>query len=294
MSFDQETRERHLKRKAEELARKPFLPKELVDFVVEVARMQLEATSKANVCLPPDDHLPGVEENLKGRPLILREEFSYDQDLAKTLFNELLILSSKVESSLGKSARLFQNELKQNFDLQEAFSKFFQGQDEYFLQWAHKMPETPKFMSFLVRASLTPSIEAIANSLNGRLPKDRSWQHGHCPVCGDLPLISSLREKEGKRYATCSFCRTSYRIPRLICPFCGETDHKNLVFYDIPEEPGYRIDACESCKSYIKTADFRTLDKISVPVLDDLESLHLDFLAMERAYKRPTLSAWGF
>ena len=88
MSFDQETRERHLKRKAEELARKPFLPKELVDFVVEVARMQLEATSKANVCLPPDDHLPGVEENLKGRPLILREEFSYDQDLAKTLFNE--------------------------------------------------------------------------------------------------------------------------------------------------------------------------------------------------------------
>lgn len=294
MSIDYETRERHLKRKAAELAGKPFLPKELVDFVVDVARLQLEATRKVQVIPPSQDQLPEVEENLNGRPLLLRQEFSYDKELALTLFQELLALSAKMKTPLAQSAKVLASDIKQGFDVQEAFAMFFQSRDEYFAEWAQKTPETPRFLSFLVRASLTPSIEALADSLNGRVPADRTWQHGHCPVCGDLPLISSLREKEGKRYATCSFCLTGYRIPRLACPFCGETDLNKLVYYDIPEEPGYRIDACETCKTYIKTADFRTLDKISVPVLDDLESLHLDFLAIERAYKRPTLSAWGF
>ncbi len=149
-------------------------------------------------------------------------------------------------------------------------------------------------VSFLVHASLAPAVEALAAGLAGRIPADRIWTHGHCPVCGSLPLMSSLRDKEGRRFATCSFCLADYRVRRLGCCFCGEEDQNKLVFYDTPDAPGYRIDACEQCKNYIKTADFRALDKASVPSLDDLESLPLDYLAMERGYARPTLSAWGF
>ncbi len=294
MQMDFETRARHLQRKTEELNKKTYLPAELVHFVVDVAKLQLEATQKAQVAPPSEDQLPSVEANLSGRPLLLREQFSYDAKLAQNLFQKLLDLAATVKAPLAESAQIFANDFRQNFNLEEAFAMFLQGKDDFFSDWAQKTPATPRLVTFLVRGALTPSIEAVAGALNGRVPRDRAWQHGHCPVCGDLPLISSLREKEGLRYATCSFCLTSYRIPRLMCPFCGETEHKQLTFYDAPEEPGYRIDACETCKSYIKTADFRTLDKISVPVLDDLESLHLDFLAMERAYKRPTLSAWGF
>ncbi len=294
MQKDFETRTRHLQRKTEELAKRTYLPAELVHFVVDVAKLQLEAMQKIQIAPPSEDQLPSVESNLSGRPLLLREQFSYDNQLAQALFQELLTLATTVKAPLAESARLFASSLRRDFNLEEAFAMFLQGREEFFSEWGQKTPDTPRLAAFLVRGALTPSIEAVAGALNGRVPKDRAWQHGHCPVCGDLPLISSLREKEGQRYATCSFCLTSYRIPRLMCPFCGETDHKQLAFYDTPEEPGYRIDACETCKSYIKTADFRTLDKISVPVLDDLESLHLDFMAMERAYKRPTLSAWGF
>jgi FdhE protein len=36
------------------------------------------------------------------------------------------------------------------------------------------------------------------------------------------------------------------------------------------------------------------MDRQSVPVLDDLESLALDILAREQGFVRPTQSAWGF
>jgi FdhE protein len=54
------------------------------------------------------------------------------------------------------------------------------------------------------------------------------------------------------------------------------------------------VDVCAACRRYVKAADFRALDKVSVPVLDDLESLALDILAREAGFERPVLSAWGF
>ncbi len=43
-----------------------------------------------------------------------------------------------------------------------------------------------------------------------------------------------------------------------------------------------------------ENTDFREVDKVSVPALNDLESLPLDFVAVEEGYNRGTLSVWGF
>jgi FdhE protein len=294
MSIDQATRLRHLERKAEELASRDFLPADLVRLVTAVARRQLEALGQARVALPPPEEIAPEDENLAGKPLWPRERFHYDEDQAADLFHEFLALAQNAPAPLGKSAKTFGRDVLPELDLEEANRKFLAGEDDWFRAVSERTPDAPRLASFLVQACLTPSLVLLADSLIDRVPTDRAWRHGHCPVCGSQPLISSLREKEGKRFYTCSFCLSDYRAPRIACPFCGESDQKKLVFYDIPKSPGYRIDACESCRFYIKTADFRTLDKISVPALDDLESLHLDFLARDRNYSRPTLSAWGF
>ena len=60
------------------------------------------------------------------------------------------------------------------------------------------------------------------------------------------------------------------------------------------EEPGSEWTSCESCKTYVKTIDFRNLDRVAVPILDDLDSLALDYVAANQGYRRATLSAWGF
>jgi FdhE protein len=135
---------------------------------------------------------------------------------------------------------------------------------------------------------------AVAMSMAEALPADRTWNQATCPVCGSLALHSQLVGKEGVRMHTCSFCRAAYRTVRLQCPFCQERDAAKLPFFTADEEPGYRVDVCLSCKGYIKTSDFREFDRISLPVLDDLESMALDILAVKRGFFRPTPSAWGF
>lgn len=120
------------------------------------------------------------------------------------------------------------------------------------------------------------------------------WEHGHCPTCGSLPFFSSLETKEGIRKVHCSFCRGEYRVPRLGCVYCGEKDSQRLRYFQVEEVPGFRVDLCDHCKMCIKTVDFRTMDRVLVPALDDLESLPLDVLANSRGYVRPTLSVWGF
>ena len=174
------------------------------------------------------------------------------------------------------------------------FRKFLEDDHAFFAPWVERMPEAPKTLSFLAFCALGPSIEAVAGMLADKLPDMKVPEVGTCPICGSLPLISSLEQKEGARYATCSFCRHHYRIKRIACPVCGEEDQKKLTFFTVDEEPGFRVDVCETCKSYIKTIDFRELDRVAVPILDDLDSLALDYVAASQGYKRATLSAWGF
>ena len=109
-----------------------------------------------------------------------------------------------------------------------------------------------------------------------------------------MPLIGSLQEKEGKRVLTCSFCLSDYRTKRLGCTVCDETDFDKLAYYTVEDEPGFRVDVCQTCNSYLKVADFRELDRKFLPLLDDLASLALDILAVKKGFKRPTLSGWGF
>lgn len=129
---------------------------------------------------------------------------------------------------------------------------------------------------------MTPSLERCAELLGARTDLNKSWGHGHCPLCGSMPIMSDLREKEGFRYNICGFCHAEYRATRLQCPFCLETDTGRLEYYDSPEEPGLRVNACKTCKMYIKTTDFRNLDRRALPLVDDLESLRLDVLAREK------------
>jgi FdhE protein len=57
------------------------------------------------------------------------------------------------------------------------------------------------------------------------------------------------------------------------------------------EEKEYRVDACGSCRSYIKTVDTRVLNRPSYPPLEQVASLHLDLKAAEAGYTAALPSA---
>jgi FdhE protein len=118
--------------------------------------------------------------------------------------------------------------------------------------------------------------------------KSVSWTEGYCPVCGAWPAFSEVRGIERSRYFRCGRCGGEWQARALFCPYCGMTDHNELVSL-VPEKSGSNsvIDACKRCLGYAKT--FTTLQG-SPPariLLDDLASAHLDVAALEQGYRRP-------
>jgi len=284
-----------LERKLAQLRKKSYISAELIDLLDEVSHLQLVALPEAEVSLPPDSELAAPEAVLRGVSLINRENFPFDATQAEALLQKLLGLVGKADGPLAEGARIVAEALdKGDLTPAELFRRFLDDDSAFFGRWAERMPEAPRTLPFLAQAAMGPSIEAAAALLAEKLPEVKVQPVGTCPVCGAMPLISSLEEKEGFRHATCSFCRHHYRIKRIGCPVCGEDDHTKLTFFTVDEEPGFRVDVCESCKSYVKTIDFRNLDRVALPVLDDLDSLALDYVAANQGYRRATLSAWGF
>jgi FdhE protein len=284
-----------LDRKLAQLRKKSYISAELIDLLDAVAHLQLAALPEARVTLPPDGELTPPEAVLQGVSLINRENFPYDAAQAEKLLGELVDLVGRSEGPLGDGAKIVAEALdKGGLTPAELFRHMLDDDTTFFATWAERMPDAPRTLPFLALAAMGPSIEAAAGMLAEKLPNMKVTPVGTCPVCGAMPLISSLERKEGFRHATCSFCRHHYRIKRLACPVCGEDDHAKLTFFTVDEEPGFRVDVCESCKTYVKTIDFRELDRVALPVLDDLDSLALDYVAANQGYRRATLSAWGF
>lgn len=295
MEFDMNEAGRLLDKKLKQLRGKSYISEELIDLLDKVAHLQLEARAEAEVIIPADQEMAPAEAVFQGMSLVAREQFPFDSKQAERLLGQLIELLIETGGPLGDGAAILAKELEDGeLTVPELFQKYLDDDTAFFAKYAERMPDAPKTVSFLAFASLSPSIETAAQILAEKLPEMKVPAVGTCPICGSMPLISSLKEKEGFRHATCSFCRHEYRIKRIACPVCGEEEQKKLTFFTVEEEPGFRVDVCESCKTYIKTIDFRELDRVAVPVLDDLDSLALDYVAAGQGYRRATLSAWGF
>ena len=115
-----------------------------------------------------------------------------------------------------------------------------------------------------------------------------SWMEGYCPVCGAWPAFAEVRGIERSRHFRCGRCGGDWQTHSLVCPYCAETDHNELVSL-VPEKSGSNavIEACKRCLGYVKV--FTTLQgrPPANVILDDLASVDLDIAAFEQGYQRP-------
>lgn len=277
------------------LARKDLLPLELLDLAEFAFNNQLKTYEVADSVLSDEVDLTPLNEVMSGKPLLARALFSYDLEESLNLFDILLKYLKKSAGNLNVSAEVIESEILKDSDLPgHSFQKYLEGDDHFFRTFGEKTPDSPRTLNFLTQTAITPAIVKSAEKIHLALPQDHTWSLGHCPLCGSLPFISSLQGKEGARHLHCSFCHTDFRFLRMVCPFCQEKKEACFEYFTVKEHPGFRVDVCKTCNMYIKTADFRQMDKKILPVMDDLESLTLDILARNEGFNRPTLSAWGF
>jgi FdhE protein len=294
MPFDFGEARRLLEKKLSALSGNAVLPSSMVSLAAAASREQLAARAVALVTVTADMLTP-TERNLLGAPLLPREAFPLDLGRVEALFDRLGHLAGECEPHLAASMAVIIEALGAGaLDLGQAVTRHLAGDDAFFAAFGQRTPKAPRLLNFLVQAALTPQLAAVSEAAYAFFPKDRTWNFGHCPVCASPPLLARVVSREGARGLTCSFCQLEYRAKRLLCPYCGEEDPSRLEMFTAEEVPGYAVQVCLTCNSYLKAADFRDFDRVSIPVLDDLESLPLDLAAQGRGFVRPVLSAWGF
>jgi FdhE protein len=139
---------------------------------------------------------------------------------------------------------------------------------------------------YLSRALLRPYVEVLVRL---GLTPDRPLRTGQCPVCGGAPWIAARRttvEADGaSRHLGCALCGGEWPLARIRCPSCAEENPERLPSFRSDTHPAVRIEACETCRRYVKSLDL-TLEGRAIPEVDDLVSLGMDLWAASQGFDR--------
>ena len=144
---------------------------------------------------------------------------------------------------------------------------------------------------FFVRACQQPVAEYLAVD---RKLQFSGYTGSLCPVCGGKPQLSVLRPEGdgGKRSLLCSCCATEWDFRRILCPNCAEEDPGKLPRFSSEDFPHVRVEACETCKRYLKSVDL-TVNGLAVPLVDEIAAAALDLWAAEHGYQKIELNLMG-
>jgi FdhE protein len=144
-----------------------------------------------------------------------------------------------------------------------------------------------KLGTSVLRLAALPVLAAQVTVLQSSWQKV-DWPHGYCPACGSWPLLAEFRGLEQFRWLRCGLCGSGWQVDRIFCPFCEARDHRQLLDLFVEgREQKHRVNVCNGCRGFVRT--LCTLTPLTVPELlvAELETLHLELLAIERGYVLP-------
>ena len=152
-------------------------------------------------------------------------------------------------------------------------------------------------IQFFEKAFLQPYLKWLADS--GARPVGREVSAGdrYCSFCGGNPQVSFLQNKEttaesGNRDLICATCLQSWEFRRVVCANCGEERPAKLGYFHSPEFDHVRIEACDTCKHYIKGVDLTRVG-FAAPLVDEIDAAPLDLWAREHGYTKIELNLVG-
>src|SRR5258708_6669417 len=158
--------------------------------------------------------------------------------------------------------------------------------------WQHEMADKrlPSEYEFFANALLHPSAESRAEKTDS--PTEASPPL--FPFCGSKPQVAVLRPEGdgGKRFLLCSLCSTEWLFRRVLCPNCAEENKDHLPIFIAEDFDYVRVDACDTCRTYIKSIDL-TNNGNAVPVVDELATVSLNLWAAENKYQKLVPNLFG-
>jgi FdhE protein len=251
--------------RAEKLGAEYSFASEILGFYAAILRFQERFYAEVELSIVPDNGR-SEEAELFARPL--------PASLARRFGELLSVVEQNGPESLRRSAR-----------------ELGKGGEESHLRlltrfWHGDVAGSPATgcNDFFARAFLQPYAAALRVRSNLRWTGPVPFA---CPFCKRKPGVGILRPlgEGGSRSLVCSLCLAEWEFRRIVCPGCGEEDYKNLPVYTAEELKHVRAEACESCRTYIKTVDMTT-GGLAEPLVDEVASIPLDVWVQEQGYAK--------
>ena len=217
-------------------------------------------------------------------PLIDVTEFVFDPSAGERLLVQLCRILQDSDNEMAAAAARVAAAVGSDLQIEPLFRNLLTGGDDYYDETAARIGCDKHTLAFVAYNSLKPSLVSCADQLSTYLKDPTEWRSGVCPVCGNLPAIGTL-DTGGQRSLYCSFCWHAWPMPRVVCPFCSNTDGKMLNYLYSEAEKAYRVNCCEKCRKYIKEVDARSTTRPIYPALEQVASLHMDITARKAGFE---------
>jgi FdhE protein len=148
------------------------------------------------------------------------------------------------------------------------------------LAWLVAEMALAPFAYLLQQRALPSGNPAITTALT-------AWDRGFCPACGSWPAVTE--GTAGSHHLRCSFCAAAWQLSSYRCLYCGNDGDSFVTAAPDPEQPTRRLQLCGECGGYAKALDVATPIEFPMIAVEDLASMDLDMIAIERKYLKPPL-----
>src|SRR6185503_8910187 len=153
--------------------------------------------------------------------------------------------------------------------------------------------QVPSDTNFFAKAFLQPYAQYVAQ-LHDR---NAAANERRCPVCNGKPQLSFLQNQEttaesGNRDLMCAKCLSVWSFRRVVCANCGEENPAKLAYFQTTTFNHMRVEACDTCKHYLKGVDLTRLGHAQ-PLVDEVAAAPLDLWAVEHGYTKIELNLIG-
>lgn len=219
----------------------------------------------------------------KGVPLLRDESLVLNEKAARDL---MIQLAHALEESSGGArpirAALEKNKIKVN----ALPARVLAGDREYVNLLAQSLQLDSGLLWTLAQNAFKPALRAWAKQLSP-LARSVRWDKGYCFICGTAASLGEFQGNESVKHLRCGLCGADWSFNRLQCMYCGNDNHDTLGhLYPEAQREKLRVQVCENCKGYLKIINAFNPTPAEMLAVEDLVTLHLDFIAQKKGYAR--------
>lgn len=185
----------------------------------------------------------------------------------------------------GMAARRIKDALEENALEADALLTYVAAGDQQAVaSVSQELGLDPGLTLTLAQNALKPALRAWCSQLTP-LARGIPWRKSTCFICGAAATLAELQENDQVKHLRCGSCGADWQVRRLQCVYCGNEDHRTLPhLFEEKDLERIHLEACDKCKGYLKViAAFRPA-LVEILTIEDLATLHLDYIAKERGY----------